>query len=230
MKEIIYTNNLNEYLAKICSVVFNKESKNSEALVKRLLIEAYNKTPSRPLEFVPIKHNSAPNTNQTFGFYDRGYYYSNAREWLNNGKSLEWCLERIDLTYYRTVKILAPYFIYQQLSTHTQITTLSHSQRYSEVNYGYFKPAEIRMGSVGWDNFVTVTPPKELKEFMKKSGVNRKEIYDRGADMLQIRPFVLGVWLNNPNSFEWLFNQRTDKHTQKETCEVVEDIKKLLLL
>jgi len=54
---------------------------------------------------------------------------------------------------------------------------------------------------------------------MKKCGVTRKEVFDRGIDMLQNRVFVIGGYTNNPNAWGHFLEQRLDNHTQLETRE-----------
>ena len=65
---------------------------------------------------------------------------------------------------------------------------------------------------------------KELTNIMKKAGITRKEVFDRGVDMLQNRVFVIGGYTNNPNAWGHFLEQRLDKHTQFETRVFVEGL------
>jgi hypothetical protein len=104
---------------------------------------------------------------------------------------------------------------------------LSHSARYSEVNYGYFKPDEINIDRANW-NFIVENMSKDaIKRFMKQNGVKRREIYDRGSDSLKIRPFSIGFDVEDEYSWKHFFNQRgIDPHTQLETRDFVNELNK----
>ena len=133
-------------------------------------------------------------------------------------------METVDSTNYEVFKCEAPYFIYGQVSTHTQLTTVSHSQRYADCDRGYWMPDIDGLTQEHWNSLVENAKPCNLKSFMKNSGIIRKEIFDRGRDMLQNRVFVIGGYTNNPNAWEHFIKQRTDKHTQLETREFVKMI------
>jgi thymidylate synthase ThyX len=177
------------------------------------------------LEFIPctIKYSKVSmGVSQLFGFRDKKNYYTNVRELLNWGYTLDEVLKCVDFTNYVVFKCEAPYFIYGQISTHTQLTTVSHSQRYAECDRGFWKPSEVTsMSQSQWDKGVLKWRPNELKQVMIKSGITRKEVFDRGVDMLQNRVFVIGGYTNNPNSWGHFIAQRLDTHTQKETREFV---------
>ena len=184
---------------------------------------------------------------QLFGF-DTDSYNTTMRELLNWGWTIDECLKVVDFTNYRTYKCEAPYFIYGQVSTHIQITSVSHSQRYGTCDRGYWMPPEF----VTWFNDRAAEPfmptemeqlytkeymrtrwnfaienktPLQLKTFIKGLGIVRKEVWDRGADMLQNRVFTLGGYTSNPNAFPYFIDQRLDSHTQLETREFVQLIK-----
>lgn len=229
---------IKQYLADCSSVVRNKQPKDNDRLFDRLLKESYGNTASRVFEYVPCRidmydvpqcddYSADQEVTQYFGFFLRDYYYTNARELFNWGWKWEDILKCIDFTHYRTVKVIAPYFIYGQLSTHTQITSVSHSARYTESNLGYWCPPEIKSEQAEWNDFVENVSPKTLETVMKESGVNRREVSARGKDMLQNRIYTLGGYINNPNAFPHFINQRMrDAHTQLETRQVAELIAK----
>jgi len=230
--------NLKNYLAECSSVVRQKQPKDADRLFNRLLKESYGNTASRVFEYIPctIRHVDIVVPYQFFGFFspEKDCYYTNARELLNLGWGWEDVIDVVDFTYYRAVQIVQPYFLYGQGSTHTQITTVSHSARYTESNLGYWYPEEfIKYCNNSenikhiWNDMINNTSPSMLKYFMKNIlGVNRKEIYNRGADMLQYRTSTYGGYINNPNSWEHFINQRlNDSHTQKEMREVAQMIK-----
>lgn len=233
---------LKQYLADCSSVVRNAQPKDNERLFQRLLKESFGDKASRVFEYIPCKLEGAETlldipTDQTFGFFDfdEGMYYTNARELLNWGLSWEIVVSLVDFTNYKAVKITAPYFIYGQLSTHTQITSVSHSNRYTESDLGYWMPDEIKEYwrergytfdhaedlQANWNELVKRTGPVKLQEYAKAKGVTRREVYARGADMLQYRVATLGGYTNNPNAWPHFINQRLhDPHTQKETRQL----------
>jgi hypothetical protein len=157
-------------------------------------------------------------------------YYTTARELLNWNWSWEDVISHVCFDEYVAIKCMAPYFVYGQVSTHTQITSVSHSNRYTESPLGYYKPSEVStMTQEAWNDYVDITPPLLLKATMKEAGVVRREIWSRGADMLQYREFTLGGYLNNPNAFPHFINQRLhDSHTQLETREFTKMIKETI--
>jgi len=230
---------LHAYLAACASVVRNKDPKDNSKLWERLLVESYGNTPSRMFEFIPCKvllRDISYTKDQLFGFTDeeRRWYYTNLREVLtydaaNNDYGILNIPHCIDFTDYFVVKITAPFFIYSHLSTHTQITSVSHSARYTAADLGYYKPEEVLMGQEEWDAYVKCNSPIALEAYMKSCGIIRREIFARGADMLAYRPFTLGGYISNPNAWPHFINQRTkDPHTQKETRIVAEEIAKLI--
>lgn len=214
---------LQEYIATLSSVVRDKQPKSAEKLFSRLLKESIGDKASRVLEYIPCTIDNFKTSGihlQLFGFYDvKGYYYTNARELLNWGWDLENVLKAVDFTHYKVFKCEAPYFIYGQVNTHNQLTTVSHSQRYAECARGYWMPPEVNISQGSWDKMIPITTPNNLKALMKQQGVKRKEIFDRGADMLQNRVFTIGGYTNNPNAWQHFFKQRLDSHTQLETRE-----------
>jgi len=214
---------LQKYIAELSSVVRDKSPKSAEKLFERLLTESVGDKASRVLEYIPcvivVDKKELSYTNQYFGFFDNNKYYTNARELLNWGWGMDDVLKVVDFTHYKVFKCETPYFIYGQVSTHNQLTTVSHSQRYAECDRGYWKPSEIDVSLNKWNKCVESFRPNELKELMRKYGITRKEILDRGVDMLQNRIFVIGGYTNNPNAWGHFLEQRLDIHTQKETRE-----------
>ena len=230
---------LQDYIATCSSVVRDKQPKSAEKLFNRLLTESVGDKASRVLEFIPVTLTAQwvlsilemREDMQFFGFFKNGGYYTNAREYLNWGANMSDVLEVIDFTHYKVFKCEAPYFIYGQVSTHNQLTTVSHSQRYGKCDRGYWIPEEIikwhknnNLDNIQewWDDLVECYSPTELKNYMQSIGIVRKEVWDRGADMLQNRVFTIGGYTNNNNAWEHFIEQRTDKHTQLETREFVE--------
>lgn len=238
---------LKQYLADCSSVVRNAQPKDNERLFARLLKESFGNKASRVFEYIPCKielsnlmyrdDRMGKPIHQTFGFFNEEceYYYTNVRELLNWGWSWEEVIEVVDFTHYKAVKCTAPYFIYGQVSTHTQITSVSHSNRYTESNLGYWMPDEFILwyfeayetddyflAQDYWDETIETLSILGLRDFMKDTlGITRREVYARGADMLQYRVFCLGGYTNNPNGWEHFINQRLhDPHTQKETREL----------
>lgn len=238
--EVISGESVKQYLADCSSVVRNSQPKDNDRLFERLMKESYGDKPSRVFEYVPCTFtwvNDGFEHDQYFGFWTKETkwysYHTTARELLNWGWSWEEVLEVVDFTHYRAVKCTAPYFIYGQLSTHTQITSVSHSNRYTESGLGYWMPEEFslwfdnNLGSADyqeeWNFRVEEYHPKQLQSFMKDTlDIKRREVYARGSDMLEYRVFCLGGYLNNPNAWPHFINQRLhDPHTQKETRDLV---------
>ena len=226
---------LQQYIADCSSVVRDKDPKSPAKLWERLKKESIGDKASRVFEYLPCKISADYawdlEQSQYFGFFADMFYYTNARELLNWGDTIEDILGVVDFTNYRTYKCETPYFIYGQVSTHNQITSVSHSQRYAECDRGYWWPQEFikyhEATLEGWNELVNHLSPPQLKNFMKNTlGIKRKEVWDRGSDMLQNRVFTLGGYINNPNAWPHFIKQRTDLHTQLETQEFVQMIKK----
>ena len=238
---------LQAYIAECSSVVRDKDPKSPEKLWNRLLKESFGDTASRVMEYIPCEINSLHVVErmqkysdvQFFGFISTGMYYTTMRELLNWGWTMEECLTVVDFTHYKAFKCMTPYFLYGQVSTHNQVTTVSHSQRYGTCDRGYWMPPEMaahydaifdnpNASQFEWDRAVTESSPTVLKNFMKSQGIVRKEVWDRGADMLQNRVFTIGGYTNNPNAWPHFVDQRTDSHTQKETREFTQQLQELL--
>lgn len=242
------------YLAQCVSVVRNKQPKDNERLFERLMKESAGNKPSRVFEFIPCKtydlNFAWPNTYspRRFGFLekvdDAVAYRTTARELLNFSWSWDEVLMHVDFTNYYAVRLKVPYFIYGQLSTHTQITSVSHSARYSESGMGHWMPDEVRsyLSSIGyrdieyaqtfWDHIVMHMSPKGLQKFMRDTcGIKRREVWARGSDMLAYRTSTLGGYMSDAHAWPHFFLQRAcDSHTQEETREVAQQIQDSLCL
>ncbi len=227
---------LYRYLADVATVVKDEEIKNPEKLFERLSKESFGNKGSSVLAFVPIilglelnDFNFLRNTGfrQLFGFFKDGKYHTNLREILNNGYSLDEAIELIDFTYYKTFTAVVPNFVYAQNRTHGQVQALQQSNRRSRSKYGYYKPSEVDMTNEQWNVRVRNSTPNNLEEFLRVGcGIKRQELYARGADMLEIRKFSIGVNTLNPNSWEHLKGERTASGTQKETREFMSEFLK----
>ena len=256
--KIITHESIAKYISEVSSVVRDKEPANAMKLLTRLMTESYGDTASRVLEYIPCTLDLVENpitdfysVQQYFGFFEFNQnhnteiYYTNARELLNWGWTFDDVLAVVDFTNYKTFHCVAPYFIYGQLSTHTQITSVSHSQRYGICDRGYWYPPEFisYYNSVGpnhdyklmtmqeaWDSLISLTCPQTLKTFMKSElGIVRKEVWDRGSDLLQNRVFTLGGYTSNPNAFPHFLAQRVfDSHTQLETRDFTQLIANII--
>ena len=237
---------LQDYIAECSSVVRDKQPKSAEKLWNRLLTESYGNTASRVFEYIPctISAEFAYTTTglQFFGFWSKQYhdfndtYHTTARELLNWGWPIEEILPTVDFTNYRAFKCEAPYFIYGQVSTHNQITSVSHSQRYGTCDRGYWMPSmpkweeswnTIENAQEAYNSIIPSTTPESLKTWFKANNIVRKEVWDRGADMLQNRVFTLGGYIQ-PNGWTHFIDQRLDSHTQLETREFTQLIKELI--
>ena len=216
-----------EYIAKLASVVRDKDPKSGEKLFGRLLVESVGKRASRVLEYIPcridvyqVMSNIDSNfMGQLFGFFNEEQYFTNARELLDWGWELDDVLESACFDNYAVYKCEAPYFIYGQVSTHNQLTTVSHSQRFAECDRGYWKPPEVEVSQDVWNIIVKNISKEGLALTMKQFGITRKEVWDRGSDMLQNRVFTIGGYTNNDNAWEHFVKERTGIHTQKETVD-----------
>ena len=230
---VITSESLMQYLADVSSVVRGSQPKDNERLFKRLMKESYGNKPSRLFEYIAcaIPYTfDVLNTCELFGFRVKDTYCTSARELLNWGWSWKQVIEYVDFTHYRAVRVTSPRFIYNQLQTHTQITSVCFSARYSDQTAGYWKPDEVEMSKIVWDAVVDTSSPLELRCYMKDNcDIKRKEIYNRGADSLAYVTYSLGGWMNSSNSWEHFINQRAfDSHTQLETREVAKMISELL--
>jgi hypothetical protein len=237
----ITANSIKEYIGKCTSQVRGVLPRNNDKLFKRLCTEAYGDTASRVLEYVPIvipiERVNVYDFNKKFSFYKNGNYYTNLRNMINCKHKLEDVIHLIDFTEHRVIRVVAPLFVVNQMITHTQITSVMHSNRYTQSNYGYWYPKEFEGFYIGngnlqdaWKSIVRSTDPDNLESFIKHTlGVKRREVHARGSDMLEFREVVLGGYKNYPLAWEWFINQRTkDKHTQLETRSTVEEIKKVI--
>ena len=225
--------NLQAYIAEVCSVVRDKSPRDNAKLWDRLMKESYGNKPSSTFSFIPCVLYAedvlpmARDNVQFFGYFKNGKYYTNAREVLNWGSTICDMLDVVDFSDYRAFKCVAPYFVYQQIRTHTQMQFISHSARYTASTHGYYKPREIKMNDDNWEFSIIDSSPIEIENFMKDNGVIRREVYSRGKDMLQKRVFSIGGSFSNPNSFPHFLNERgKSKHTQLETREFVGLIEK----
>lgn len=232
-----------DYISQCSSVVRDKEPANAMKLLTRLMTESYGDKASRVLEYIPCTINleDISDVHQIFGFFQGdSTYYTNARELLNWGWTFDEVLAVVDFTNYRTFHCVAPYFIYGQLSTHTQITSVSHSQRYGSCDRGYWQPEECKnyffsewamddsVLDTHWNKLVENYSPSQLKSLMKLDcGIKRKEVWDRGADMLQNRVFTLGGYIQ-PNGWTHFIAQRLDSHTQLETRDFTQLIANII--
>lgn len=231
---------LKQYLADCASVVRGVQPKDNDRLFARLIKEGFGDTPSRMFEFIPCVLGmgdfmlSLNQADQHFGFFSKTdeAYYTNARELLSVGVSWNDVIRVVDFTHYRAIHVVAPYFLYGQASTHTQITSVSHSNRYTDSSLGYWMPEEAERVWThdAWGDMVENKTPVQLKQYMKDDlGVTRREVYARGSDMLQYREFTLGGYLNNPNAWPHFINQRAkDPHTQREMRELASMIEGVL--
>lgn len=231
-----------DYISQCSSVVRDKEPANAMKLLTRLMTESYGDTASRVLEYIPCTINleDLPDVHQIFGFFQGdSTYCTNARELLNWGWTFDEVLAVVDFTNYKAFHCVAPYFIYGQLSTHTQITSVSHSQRYGTCDRGYWMPPECEKHLVEdlfsnspqseWNALVQMKCPMDLKASMKGYGIVRKEVWDRGADLLQNRVFTLGGYTSNPNAFPHFLSQRVfDSHAQLETRDFTQLIANII--
>jgi len=227
---------LYRYLADVATVVKDEEIKNPEKLFERLSKESYGDKSSSVLAFVPIvldiKNNDFSflrNVSflQLFGFFKDGKYHTNLREILNDGKySLDEAIKLIDFTHYKAFTAVVEEFTYNQIRTHTQVQFLQQSNRRSRSKYGYFKPTELNIYTdEEWDLKVRSSSPKDLEYEMKnRRGVIRQEVFSRGADMLEIRKFSIGVNTFNPNSWEHLRDERKTSHTQLECRNFIAEL------
>jgi len=232
---------LANYIASLVDVVYAKEVKNPMKRFKALQTEAYANTASHVMSFIPVIFGSEHIksicnlsdiqnglTIQNFGFFQNNQYFTNMREMLN----LEWTVKEllpfVDFTHYKVFKCKAPRFSYNHCRTHSQMTMVSFSARYSDNKNGYFKPFEINCTQAEWDHIVENTSPIDLLLYMKNNGITRKEVYTRGKDSLQMVDFSIGGYTNSPYAWKWFINQRSDNHTQEETKNFVKMFKKLL--
>ena len=200
--EITHDNVL-QYLSDCASVVRDAQPKSNERLFNRLSKESYGNKPSRVFEYVAciIDEHKIPDMNQYFGHYEEGLYYTNARELFRFGWTWEAILEVVDFTHYKAVKSTTPWFIQGHLQTHNQITTVSHSNRYTQSKLGYWKPDGVNMTDEQWQRKVEYSTPKALEAFMKVAcNIKRREVYARGSDMLEYRVSTLGGYTNNVNA------------------------------
>jgi len=228
---------LAEYIAKLAGVVYDKDVKNPMKRFKALQSEAYGSSPSRMLEYIPCKiesrqgvvdiaNSTLRNDGQLFGFFKDKTYYTNMRELLNWNWKVEWILEAVDFTDYKAFRCETPYMVYKILNTHSQLTTIPHSQKYTETDIGYWMPPGVYEVQETWNRNAQNWSKLDLSNYMKACGISRKEIYDCGFDSLQIKPFSIGGYTSNDNSWKWLLNKQSSKRAQPEIRDFVQLFKK----
>lgn len=228
-----------EYIAKCSSVVRDKEPANPERLWNRLWEESYGNLRSRVLEYVPVtlvKGEMNHKAEKLYGYMNHttGQYRTSMREVGNWGKSLDEAIEAglVNFNGYKAFTVMAPRFVYNQLQTHNNVTSVCFSARYSDNHMGYWYPEEFaaftehyKSTQELWNAIVENYSPKEIRNFMKNElGIKRKEVYSRGADSLEYVKFTLGGYTDVEESWKHFVNQRLDAHTQKETREVAKMI------
>jgi len=244
-----------EYLAEVARVVYNRKEPSSKPLnlLQRLMKESYGDTPSNLLSFVPCTlpayiEGLRLDRGKLFGYFFGGMYRTSLRELLIPLDGIEEWLKYIDFDKYEVYHAEVPYFIYQQIRTHTQIQFVSHSARFTDVNLGYWYPEEwvsyfddvvnerktdkrliIEYGTEdAWSHFVENNSPADLERFMREVlQVKDRGVYSRGIDMLRIRPFTIGLDTVSPYAYQHFVNERTTKHTQTQTREFVEQLKEM---
>jgi hypothetical protein len=241
IQEIVPNESIEEYLARCSSVVHGSQPKSPQKLLKRLLRESIGDKPSRILEYVPVTMplEEVILNEKTFGVIRDQQLITNMREGLSLMRAdsqklftYKDLLSMINFDNYFVVKATAPYFVYGQISTHTQLTSVSHSNRYGEskVHPKYYLPQAIESKNVSqekWDDIVDTSSPEELVSYMKHSGCYRREVFARGSDMLRYREFTLGGYVDE---WGWIHfvQQRTDYHTQFETQFFADQIKTMI--
>lgn len=239
--------NLQGYLAEVASVVRDKDPKSAAKLWDRLMVESYGKLPSSTFSFIPCtlskdtsneivikwEQYTDSSTFRFFGTFDNvnGKYYTNMRELLQIGFTVDEIIPTVDFTHYQAFKCMTMYKVYQQLRTHTQMNFISHSQRYTQSTHGFWYPPEFANRHVkltdpkhAWNERVLNSTPAELEIYMKDElKIPRREIYALGKDMLELRVFSVGGYTNTQESFQHFINQRSkDAHTQLETREMLD--------
>ena len=206
---------IKKYLADCAQVV----TRDNNEFFNQAMKESYCDKPGRVFECIPCSvsiHNTklpvALNHDvlQTFGFGLGHFYYTNARELLNWGWEWDEVLGVIDFTDYRAVMVVAPYFIYSQLSTSNQITSIPSRNRHTTADLGYWMPPEVEahLSALGysdaggqWNVLVNAYPPSKLQSYMKRKGVMRSEVFAMGSDMLAYKAFTLCGDTCNPNAW-----------------------------
>jgi len=251
-----------EYFSQLATITRNKlESKNTKQLFNRLLTEASSNKPSRPIEFIPIKlyidfwNNSILlkdmngeviemietidakihfyNTLIPFSYIETheeySILYTNLRALINYGMDYDVIPLNNDCNSFKCVVGKIPAFVYSHLVTHTQLSTESSSIRINgnkNIDMWYPKgdiSAILKLQDL--NVFNTVLNLKESDDYKYELGL-------RDVSSRRYVSFVMTGWLNNPNSWNNLFNERGANEwknwTQQETKQVVKSIKQVI--
>jgi len=214
-------NSCQEAREEACSLVASAtrgadESKNPKKLYERLSKEAAGGKPGRVFEFLPVvdgvsaEENTPTDLNYyRFGYVDENYgINTNLRNLIssygitNSYEGKSYCKGFI------AFKIKAPEFVWQQFATHEMMgrftSRVSESRRVTKIG-DYWLPEGVTQDNL--ECLMTEWPFAKSLEYLKDLGL-RKEIYQRFPQGFEMRTFWLGGWVQDPDTWKNLFQER----------------------
>lgn len=234
-----------KFLADCASVCRGKEcSSNPKVTYERVMKESFGGKPGRPAEFIPVV------TDYDFFIDDRfvNFSYDDSLNY-STLRNLDYSFNKFNtpdkVADFKVFKLNLPMFVWAQIVTHTQISTMSQSDRICEV-HDYWLPTDLieRLNNsdevLGYDvvlqkhtkekflfEMINSFPQAEVQAVLRRLGYHR-EVYSRFPYYAKYKTFMMAAWNNNPLTYQHFINERTTPHTQKETREVALAMKRLL--
>ncbi len=217
-------NDAKKFIADCASVTRGKiEAKNYESIFRQISKESGKDKPGRPFEFIGL-------SNVNFKYHQFIYQdvlnhriYSNLRNF--DGNPDEYTDELFSHGGNNSFKIITgnvPYFVYQQLRTHSQIAWMAETVRVKNINKVEFWNPDNN------DLFYELNQRSlESYKVCKEQGY-KDEISARELSSRRYVKFIAAAWANNPLTWDHLVLERTKKATQEPTREVALAIKQLL--
>ena len=241
-------------LAKVCFNQLNKEVKNPLALWDKLSVEGTTENPfNRIFEFIPVMYKTLKDEHKLkekfkksrklsfqflrFSYVDnKGYIYTNYRNIANIGLTDSEIAfnTKEELTDFKILEAKIPQFVFNHLKTHTQLTTIRQSDRYSKID-DFWLPDDI----IDKLDKSFINSKKEALEYLKqlnyldfesifKTMGYKKEIYQRGLNGFRYTICLIGGWKNDHLGWNHLIELRSGANTQKETKEFIKAVDEVI--
>ena len=230
------------------------------------------KGPSRPLENIPVKFYIEQYAPDKWSFYSNPYdkeqfyvsnsaeifklskyanismvgkglyeVYTNLRNMINYGFEENEVFNE-DIPEFVAFRVRAPYFAFAQVRTHSKLTQIAQSDRWSKEDE-YWLPEDIeeRFREKGiFDGtkdeilkYLLSLPPLKGQEELKRAGYHL-EIYQRWPNHMKFKEWTISGFVNDPDSILHFLLQRKaypeiikDK-TQEQTATIASMMRELL--
>ena len=222
----------------------NDKSSNPEKRYRALMKEAEGGNPSRPFEFMPVimdvgnidnypelkDENIIRLLKYSYADEQNEKVYTNMRAVIESGLPLDKIPFNETIEEFAAFKIKAPMFVWNQIITHTQLSTESQSDRVAKQE-DYWLPddlierlereehrnivKEYTMDFIG-DIFkpeeftrwmITHAPQEKIQNFLRDLGYKR-EIYSRAPYFFKMKEFVITGWVNDDDAWPHFLRER----------------------